>query len=112
MITRIFFFFILLVFLVISSGCNNKNGRTNSLLSSKVEQKNPDFNQGGSSVPLEKSGKIKSEELKNQEDLRAIRVIYFDYDNATVSSEFRQVLEAHAGLLCARVTRQSSEING
>ena len=99
MITRIFFFFILLVFLVISSGCNNKNGRTNSLLSSKVEQKNPDFNQGGSSVPLEKSGKIKSEELKNQEDLRAIRVIYFDYDNAIVSSEFRQVLEAHAAYL-------------
>ena len=99
MITRIFFFYILLVFFVISSGCSNKVGRTNSPLKSNVDKTNVDFNQSGSSVPLELSGKINSANLENQEDLRATRVIYFDYDSATVSSESRHILEAHAAHL-------------
>tara|TARA_B100000401_G_C52346332_1_gene503549 strand:+ start:5 stop:538 length:534 start_codon:yes stop_codon:yes gene_type:complete len=98
-INRIFFSFVLLAFLVVASGCSNKSGRVNPLLTSKADQKNPGFNRSGSSVPLDEFGKLKSEEIENQEDLRAIRVIYFDYDNATVSSEFRQVLEAHAAYL-------------
>ena len=99
MITRIFFSFVLLAFLIVASGCSNKSGRVNSQPMSKADQKNPGFNRSGSSVPLDEFGKLKSEEIENQEDLRAIRVIYFDYDNATVSSEFRQVLEAHAAYL-------------
>ena len=99
MITRIFFSLILLAFLVVTSGCSNKSGRVNPQLTSEADQRNPGFNRGGSSVPLDEFGKLKSEEIENQEDLRAIRVIYFDYDNATVSSEFRQVLEAHAAYL-------------
>ena len=85
--------------MVVASGCSNKSGRVNPQLASKADQKNPGFNRSGSSVPLDEFGKLKSEEIENQEDLRAIRVIYFDYDNATVSSEFRQVLEAHAAYL-------------
>ena len=99
MINRIFFSFILLAFLVVASGCSNKSGRASPQLTSKADQKNPGFNRSGSSVPLDEFGKLKSEKIENQEDLRAIRVIYFDYDNATVSSEFRQVLEAHAAYL-------------
>ena len=99
MITRIFFSFVLLAFLIVASGCSNKSGRVNSQPMSKADQKNPGFNRSGSSVPLDEFGKLKSEEIENQEDLRAIRVIYFDYDNATVSSEFREVLEAHAAYL-------------
>ena len=99
MITRIFFSFVLLAFLIVASGCSNKSGRVNSQPMSKLDQKNPGFDRSGSSVPLDEFGKLKSEEIENQEDLRAIRVIYFDYDNATVSSEFRQVLEAHAAYL-------------
>jgi len=98
-ITRIFFSFVLLAFLIVPSGCSNKSGRVNSQPMSKADQKNPDFNRSGSSLPLDEFGKLKSEEIENQEDLRAIRVIYFDYDNATVSSEFREVLEAHAAYL-------------
>ena len=99
MINRIFFSFVLLAFLFVASGCSNKSARVNPQLTSKADQKNPGFNRSGSSVPLDEFGKLKSEEIENQEDLRAIRVIYFDYDNATVSSEFRQVLEAHAAYL-------------
>ena len=99
MIIRIFLSFILFVFFVISSGCSSKSSRTSALPTSKVDQKDPVFNQGGSSVPLNRSAKIKSEELESKEDLRAIKVIYFEYDSATVSSEFRQVLEAHAAYL-------------
>ena len=99
MITRVFFSFILLVSLVVVSGCSNKSGRISPQLTSKADQKNLVFDHGGSSVPLDESGKLKSEEIENQGDLRTKRVIYFDYDNATVSSEFRQVLEAHAAYL-------------
>ena len=99
MITRIFFSFILLVFFVISIGCSNESSRNDALLSPKLNQKDPGLNQGGLSVPLNRSAKVKSEELENQEDLRTIKVIYFEYDSATVSSEFRQVLEAHAAYL-------------
>ena len=99
MMARIFFFFIWIVIFTISSGCSNNSSRTDALTASKADQANSFPNQGGSSVPLNQSGKIKSEEVESEEDLRAIRVIYFDYDTATVSSEFRQVLDAHAAYL-------------
>ena len=104
MINRIFFSFVLFAFLVVESGCSNKSGRVNPQLTSKADQKNPGFNRSGSSVPLDEFGKLKSEEIENQEDLRAIRVIYFDYDSATVSSEFRHILEAHAAYLIDNFT--------
>ena len=98
MIIRIFFSFILFVFFL-SSGCGNKSSRNNTLPASNMDKKDPIFSQGGSSVPLDQSVKIKSEGLEDQEDLRAIKVIYFEYDSVKVSSEFRQVLEAHAAYL-------------
>ena len=104
MMARIFFFFIWIVIFIISSGCSNNSSRTDALTASKADQANSFSNQGGSSVPLNQSGKIKSEGVESEEDLRAIRVIYFDYDTATISSEFRQVLEAHAAYLTDNFT--------
>ena len=99
MISRIFFSLFIIVVCVGSFGCSNKSSRTNSSFASKADRQESGMGADSSSVALEESEKIISEEVENKKNLRAVTVIYFDYDSAIISSEFREVLEAHASYL-------------
>lgn len=55
---------------------------------------NNGYNGGG-------SGQYTPADLRNPSSLLSKRVVYFDYDQATIRPEFRQILDAHASFLKA-----------
>ena len=92
------------MFILGVSGCSSKSARTTSPITSGVDRSGTGSPRVGSSIAMGQSEKIVSEEIGSQKNLRSINVIYFDYDSATIRSDFKEVLEAHANYLIDNIS--------
>ncbi len=81
-------------------GCGGSNLKTSSSKGLVTHTKSGEAALSNvSSIAVGESSTIAAQEIKKQEDLRRVTVIYFDYDSSTVRLDFKDVLAAHAGYL-------------